>query len=212
MSALRSFKLTHIISSDKSQRQSIINARHVRRREKEREGSEWSRGRGVEHMKVCGMKAYERRSSHGCPSKCQSMGDRTCHCHAPAPAPTLHLRRTIACLKAEELVVLFVAQLEQQQQNTATTTKWQLHELFKPPPYCWSSTCDYRESCSWFSAGPPPARPNISSSRRVPCGQRSKCFGFVSLLLLLFSPRRRSCGLSSVSALLTVSGHEVDRT
>lgn len=143
-------------------------------------------------MKVCGMKAYGRWSSHGCPSKCQSMGNRTCHYHAPASAPSLHLGRTIACLKAEELVVLFVAQLEQQQQNTATTTKWQLHELFKPPPFCWSSTCDCRESCSWFSAGPSPARPNSSSSRRVPCGQRSKCFGFLpeaSLLRLVICQR-----------------------
>lgn len=59
-------------------------------------------------------------------------------------------------------------------------------------------------------AGPSPARPHPLTKSPVVSARSALALSL--LLFCLFAPRRRSCGLSSVSVLLTLSGHEVDRT
>lgn len=61
--------------------------------------------------------------------------------------------------------------------------------------------------------GPSPARPYSQHPfTKSPVVSARSALALSLLLFCLFAPRRRTCGLSSVSVLLTLSGHEVDRT
>lgn len=98
-------------------------------------------------MKICGLQTHVSRCSHGCPSKCQSMGDRTWN----SCCTRAHncLSKGWGHQKQQQLVVLFVAQLEQLSDNFMNYSKYR-----QEYPHCCSrlsvasSTSSACSSCS----------------------------------------------------------------
>lgn len=159
-------------------------------------------------MKLCSGKAHVRRSSHGCPSKCQSMGDRTCHCHSPALVPIPILAPSLHnCLSKGWRTCSVICRSAW---NNSNTRPQQLSDNFMNYSNLHPSAAAGQApaTAGRERAGPSPARPLT----KCPVVSARSALPLSLLLFCLLAPRRRSCGLSSVSVLLTLSGHEVDRT